>query len=117
MVIISSVIYCSVHWLANYLLPLERWHDKISDCICVRTMQKTALKIIGVHLNRAINGLHFPEESARFILNNTILTQRIEHVRHDLVSTGVAGDIRALTRRDANLTGQVIISSISESPL
>ena len=59
------------------------------------------LRIVDVNLNRLGEGLRFLEEVARFILDDTALTQRLKNLRHDLIRADIALDRRLLEARDS----------------
>lgn len=59
------------------------------------------LRIIDVNLNRLGEGLRFLEEVARFILDDTALTQQLKTLRHDLIRTDIELDRRLLEARDS----------------
>jgi len=59
------------------------------------------LRIVDVNLNRLGEGLRFLEEVARFILDDTNLTQQLKNLRHDLVRTDIELDRRLLEARDS----------------
>ncbi len=59
------------------------------------------LRIVDVNLNRLGEGLRFLEEVARFILDDTDLTQQLKNLRHDLIRTDIELDRRLLAARDS----------------
>jgi thiamine-phosphate pyrophosphorylase len=70
-------------------------------------------RIIDASLNRAAEGLRFLEDCARFVLNDTALTEQLKAMRHSLVTTEWPFQRRLLQSRDsesdvgASLEGEV----------
>jgi thiamine-phosphate pyrophosphorylase len=65
------------------------------------TTSKQTLRIIDANLNRIGEGLRVLEELARFVLNDSVLTQQLKNIRHDLLATGRPLQQQLLQARDA----------------
>ena len=59
------------------------------------------LRIIDASLNRAAEGLRFLEDSARFLLNDPILTEQLKTIRHIIISGDWPFHRQLLQSRDA----------------
>jgi len=59
------------------------------------------LRMIDANLNRSSEGLRVLEDTARFLLNDTELSQRLRTMRHDLARETKSLRIRFLSYRDA----------------
>lgn len=59
------------------------------------------LRIIDANLNRIGEGLRVLEEIARLTLNDTVLTQQLKNLRHEMVKVGAELPPRLLQARDA----------------
>ena len=81
------------------------------------------LRIIDVSLNRAAEGLRFLEDTARFILNDTALTEQLKTIRHSLVTSGWPFQNKLIQARDsegdigANLKVEEGIGKTKDLPL
>jgi len=59
------------------------------------------LRIYDANFNRCSEGLRVLEETARFLLNDTELTQNLKHIRHQLAQCYAAIEPQLLTSRDS----------------
>ena len=59
------------------------------------------LRIIDASLNRAAEGLRFLEDSARFLLNDPMLTEQLKTIRHIIISGDWPFHKQLLQSRDA----------------
>ena len=59
------------------------------------------LRIIDASLNRAAEGLRFLEDVARFILNDTVLTEQLKTIRHALVTSDWPFQNKLIQSRDS----------------
>lgn len=64
-------------------------------------MQPQILRIIDANINRASEGLRFLEDVARFLLNDSQLTEQLKALRHNIVQSAGDYGINLLTRRDS----------------
>jgi len=59
------------------------------------------LRMIDANLNRSNEGLRVLEDAARFLLNDTKLSQRLRTLRHDLAQETKSLSVRLLSHRDS----------------
>jgi thiamine-phosphate pyrophosphorylase len=64
-------------------------------------MSRQTLRIIDANLNRIGEGLRFLEDLARFVLNDTKLTQRLKNMRHEMLASDWPFQQQLLQARDA----------------
>ena len=64
-------------------------------------MQPQILRIIDANINRTGEGLRFLEDVARFLLNDSYLTEQLKALRHDIVQSVGDYGVNLLTRRDS----------------
>jgi thiamine-phosphate pyrophosphorylase len=64
-------------------------------------MSHQLLRMIDANLNRSSEGLRVLEDVARFILNDTKLSQRLKTLRHDLAQETKSLGVGLLSRRDS----------------
>ena len=77
-------------------------------------MPPQTLRIIDANCNRISEGLRFLEDIARFLLNNTSLSQQLRTMRHILVRTMSEFGTALLSERDSESDIGINIESVSE---
>jgi thiamine-phosphate pyrophosphorylase len=65
------------------------------------TMSHQPLRMIDANLNRSSEGLRVLEDVARFLLNDTQLSQRLKALRHDLARETKSLSVELLSQRDS----------------
>ena len=64
-------------------------------------MSPQTLRIIDASLNRAAEGLRFLEDSARFLLNDPVLTEQLKSLRHVIIASDWPFQKQLLQSRDS----------------
>jgi thiamine-phosphate pyrophosphorylase len=64
-------------------------------------ISRQTLRIIDANLNRIGEGLRFLEDLARFVLNDTKLTQQLKNMRHDMLTSDWTFQQQLLQARDS----------------
>jgi len=74
-------------------------------------VQPQILRIIDANINRTSEGLRFLEDVARFLLNDSYLTEQLKALRHNIVQSIGDYDVNLLTQRDSE--GDIGVLQIS----
>jgi len=67
----------------------------------METVSGKTLRIIDANLNRIGEGLRFLEEAARLLLNDSVLTQQLKNMRHEILSSDWSLQQQLLQARNA----------------
>jgi len=67
----------------------------------MKAVFKDKLRIIDANLNRIGEGLRVIEEFARLSLNDTVITQKLKDMRHDILNAGEKLQVQLIDARDS----------------